>query len=141
MRKRRPEALPRAAAGLLGVVVASAIAAEPGPSPRDPFRPFATAAAAKPREAPRTPLEQIELSALKLVAILHEGAGPKAMVEDDATLGYTIGIGTRIGSGGGVVKAIAADRVIVEETTVDPSGAHSRSEVVLRLRPDGEKRP
>ena len=113
----------------------------PTPGLRDPFRPFNLALRPKPVETPRTPLEQYDVGALKLVAVIFDTQNPKAMVEDDTGLGYTIGLGMKIGNQGGVVKTIEPDRVIVEEDFVDFYGEKKKSEIVLRLKPEGEKRP
>jgi hypothetical protein len=113
----------------------------PTAGPRDPFRPFNLALRPRPVETPRTPLEQYDVHALKLVAVIYDTQNPKAMVEDDTGLGYTIGLGTKIGNQGGVVKAIDPDRVVVEEEFVDFYGEKKKSEIVLRLKPEGEKRP
>jgi Tfp pilus assembly protein PilP len=108
---------------------------------RDPFRPFNLALRPKLVETPRTPLEQYDVGALKLVAVIYDTQNPKAMVEDDTGLGYTIGVGTKIGNQGGVVKMIDPERVVVEEEFVDFYGEKKKSEIVLRLKPEGEKRP
>jgi hypothetical protein len=118
----------------------------PGPSSasagsRDPFRPFNLALRPRAVETPKTPLEQYDVGALKLVAVIYDTQNPKAMVEDDTGLGYTIGIGTKIGNQGGVVKTIDPDRVVVEEDFVDFYGEKKKTEIVLRLKPEGEKRP
>ncbi len=117
----------------------------PGTSPaaglRDPFRPFNLALRPKPVETPRTPLEQYDVGALKLVAVIYDTQNPKAMVEDDTGLGFTVAVGTRIGNQGGVVKQIDPERVVVEEEFVDFYGEKKKSEIVLRLKPEGEKRP
>jgi Tfp pilus assembly protein PilP len=113
----------------------------PSASLRDPFRPFNLALRPKAVETPRTPLEQYDVGALKLVAVIYDTQNPKAMVEDDTGLGYTIGVGTKIGNQGGVVKMIDPERVVVEEEFVDFYGEKKKTEVVLRLKPEGEKRP
>ncbi len=117
-------------------------AASSGERPaRDPFRPFNLALRPKQAETPRTPLEQYDVGALKLVAVIYDTQNPKAMVEDDTGLGYTIGVGTKIGNQGGVVRLIDPERVVVEEEFVDFYGEKKKSEIVLRLKPEGEKRP
>ena len=132
-----------AAKGASGSGVAAGAAPSSGtPSaPRDPFRPFNLALRPKIVEAPTTPLEQYSVGSLKLVAVIYDTQNPKAMVEDDAGLGYTIGLGTKIGNQGGVVKTIDPDRVVVEEDFVDFYGEKKKTEIVLRLKPEGEKRP
>jgi type IV pilus assembly protein PilP len=132
---------PRPTLGAAPTGSVSAPSLVPTPGPRDPFRPFNLALRPKPVETPRTPLEQYDVGALKLVAIIFDTQNPKAMVEDDTGLGYTIGVGTKIGNQGGVVKTIEAERIVVEEDYVDFYGEKKKSEIVLRLKPEGEKRP
>jgi len=108
---------------------------------RDPFRPFNLSLRPKVVETPRTPLEQYDVRALKLVAVIYDTQNPKAMVEDDTGLGYTIGVGTKIGNQGGSVKIIEPERIIVEEEFVDFYGEKKKTDIVLRLKPEGEKRP
>ena len=120
------------------VAPAASSAEKPG---RDPFRPFNLALRPRPVETPRTPLEQYDVGALKLVAVIYDTQNPKAMVEDDTGLGYTISVGTKIGNQGGVVRLIDPERVVVEEEFVDFYGEKKKSEIVLRLKPEGEKRP
>ena len=116
-------------------------AAAAAPMVRDPFRPIFLTRKAKMVEKPKTPLEQYDVGALKLVAVIYDTQNPKAMVEDDAGLGYTVGPGTAIGNAGGVVKSIEPDRVVVEEEFIDFYGEKKKTQVVLRLKPEGEKRP
>jgi type IV pilus assembly protein PilP len=129
----------------VGTAPTPTAAPAPGASPaaglRDPFRPFNLALRPKPVETPRTPLEQYDVGALKLVAVIYDTQNPKAMVEDDTGLGFTVGVGTRIGNQGGVVKLIDPERLVVEEEFVDFYGEKKKSEIVLRLKPEGEKRP
>ncbi len=130
---------PRATLGVLPTPTAAP--GSPAAGLRDPFRPFNLALRPKPVETPRTPLEQYDVGALKLVAVIYDTQNPKAMVEDDTGLGFTIGVGTRIGNQGGVVRMIDPERVVVEEEFVDFYGEKKKSEIVLRLKPEGEKRP
>ncbi len=116
-------------------------ASSPAPAFRDPFRPFTVEARPKKSGTPKTPLQQYDIGALTLVAIIWDTANPKAMVEDATGLGYTISIGTPIGRLGGVVKTIESDRVIVEEEFVDFYGEKKKTEKILKLKPEGEKRP
>src|SRR5262249_55532192 len=97
---------PRPTLGAAPAGSASVPALVPTPGLRDPFRPFNLALRPKPVETPRTPLEQYDVGALKLVAVIYDTQNPKAMVEDDTGLGYTIGVGTKIGNQGGVVRTI-----------------------------------
>jgi Tfp pilus assembly protein PilP len=139
-----PEAAPtpRPTVGTAPMPTAAPVpGATPSAGLRDPFRPFTLTLRPKPVETPRTPLEQYDVGALKLVAVIYDTQNPKAMVEDDTGLGFTVGVGTRIGNQGGVVRLIDPERVVVEEEFVDFYGEKKKSEIVLRLKPEGEKRP
>ena len=107
---------------------------------RDPFRPPGTGVAAA---EPRSPLERYELGQLRLVAIIN-GGETRAVVEDDAGLGFIVKLGTRIGPNGGQVQAIERGRVVVREEYVDFYGENHPTEVVMELKPgarprDGER--
>jgi type IV pilus assembly protein PilP len=108
---------------------------------RDPFRPFNLSRS--PRRKPETPLEQYDLGSLTLVAVIWNMSDPRAMVEDDSGLGYTVRIGTPIGRNDGTVKKIEPNRIIVEEEFVDFYGEKKKKEVTLELpaEEEGEKRP
>jgi len=99
---------------------------------RDPFRPpQARAIAAVGPD--RSPLQRYELGQLKLVAVIYDTNAPRALVEDEAGLGYIIKVGTEIGVNGGVVRAIDRGRVLVEEESVDFFGTTRAAEVILEM--------
>ena len=66
--------------------------------------------------------------------IIYDTREPRAVVEDDAGLGYIIKVGTSIGLNGGQVRAIERGQVLVEEDSVDFYGDRHPSSVVLQLR-------
>jgi Tfp pilus assembly protein PilP len=89
---------------------------------------------------PLTPLEKIDLSQLKLVAVLRTESKNKAMVEDATGKGYVISIGTRMGTHSGKVVKILKDRVFIEEETEDFLGRIKKAEREIRLqKPSGEE--
>ncbi|MDH3974797.1 MAG: pilus assembly protein PilP [Deltaproteobacteria bacterium] len=89
----------------------------------DPFFPILVEKAAEKEEEmiatetgePKTFLETLELSQLKLVAVMIMGKRRIAMVEDPEGKGHTIYIGTPIGKSGGKVAGIAEGKVLIEE--------------------------
>lgn len=104
----------------------------------DPFKSILlTGIAKKPQILP--PLQQRDLSELKVIAIIWGGLGQSAMVQTPDGKGYTVRVGTRIGSNQGVVKRITAQSVVVEERYTDVFGENKTREVVLNLGPSGEK--
>ncbi|MBU2552376.1 MAG: pilus assembly protein PilP [Proteobacteria bacterium] len=112
----------------------------------DPFRPIeAVTQAAKATESqeeadrPKTPLERMELSQLKLVAIIMAGDNSRALVEDSAGMGYIIQPGTYMGTRAGQVAAIYPDRVEVEEYFKNYLGERKKRISMLKLKPiEGE---
>ena len=95
----------------------------------DPFEPLfrdkpavATGKARPKKRVPRTPLEKIDISQLKLVAIIQAGSGNRALVEESNGKGYVIKPGTYIGTNSGKVVKIEKDKVIVAEEWEDVLG-------------------
>jgi Tfp pilus assembly protein PilP len=117
--------------GISGAAVPSAADPAATLGPRDPFQ--------APNVEP--PLSTYDLHALTLVGVIWNSATPRAMVEDSAGLGYTIGVGMPIGTSHALVKEIDPDRVVVEERYKDIFGEEKTHVAVLKLRPDGRKTP
>ena len=95
----------------------------------DPFEPPFKArkgnAGRKKRKKPErelTPLEKIDLSQLRLTAIVQTPRGSRAMVEEASGKGYVIEAGTYIGRNGGQVIEVLPDRVVIEEEEEDIMG-------------------
>jgi Tfp pilus assembly protein PilP len=104
---------------------------------RDPFRPPSIQARAGTRSRDNlSPLERFELGQLKVVGIVWDVKEPRAMIEDNAGLGYTILVGTPIGASEGRVKGIHRDQVVVEEIYEDVSGKKKTREVSMKLSTD-----
>ncbi len=100
---------------------------------RDPFRPPSLTTTVAQNESPKTPLERYELGQLKLVGVITQGNGARAMVEDSAGLGYIVTNGTPIGSSGGVVTRIEPRRVLIEETVTNFYGEKEPKQIVMEL--------
>lgn len=101
---------------------------------RDPFRPMSlrTKTSVRPRSN-LSPLERFELGQLKLVGIVWDIKEPRAMIEDGAGLGYSVKVGTPIGSNEGTVKTIQRNRIVVEEWYEDFNGARKKRDVSMAL--------
>ena len=113
----------------------------------DPFEPLfkektvvaKTAKKKRKKRVPRTPLERIDLSQLKLVAIVLAKSGNRAMVEEASGKGYIISKGTYIGTNSGKVTNIQRHKVIVAEEIEDTMGNVSIRKTELKLpKPPGE---
>jgi type IV pilus assembly protein PilP len=91
-------------------------------------------------ERTKTPLEKIELSQLKLSAIIMAPGGNKALVEESTGKGYIITKGTYIGRHDGKVIKILKDMVVVEELIEDFEGKMIAKEKEIKLpKPPGEE--
>ncbi|MFC1857093.1 pilus assembly protein PilP [Thermodesulfobacteriota bacterium] len=114
----------------------------------NPFAPlFKDKAAPKPqqqqktteRRIPLTPLEKIDLSQLKLVAIIRAESGNRALVEEASGKGYVVTRGTYIGIRSGRIIDILRDRLVIEEEIEDAFGKVIVSTRELTLqKPPGE---
>jgi type IV pilus assembly protein PilP len=111
----------------------------------DPFEPLfkEKPVSVKKRERkkriPRTPLERIDLSQLKLVAIVLSSSGNMALVEEASGKGYVIKKGTYVGTNAGKVVKINKEKVIVEEEFEDVFGNVKIRERDIKLpKPPGE---
>ncbi|MBI9091470.1 MAG: pilus assembly protein PilP, partial [Desulfobacterium sp.] len=90
----------------------------------DPFLPLiqteqkAVSGAAAKEEKPQrvlTPLERLDLSQIRLVAVVIAESGNIAMVEETSGKGYVVRIGTYMGKNGGRVEKILRDRIVINE--------------------------
>ena len=81
----------------------------------------------------KTPLEKIELSQLKLKAIIMAPSGNKALVEESTGKGYIIIRGTYIGRNEGKVTKIIKNKVIVEELVENVEGKMTTKEKEIKL--------
>lgn len=103
---------------------------------RDPFTLPAEVRAPEIQSKDIPPLERAPLSDFKLVAVVKKRGTNYAMVASSDGKGYTLGVGTRIGSDGGEVRRIMPDAVIIEQVRADEFGELRKSEIVLGLRPE-----
>ena len=129
-----------------------AISASTPPSVYDPkgkIDPFEPLFSEKPTEdlkkskrkkrAPRTPLERIDISQLKLVAIVMADSGNRALVEESSGKGYVIRKGTYMGTNSGKVVKIEKNKVIVAEEFEDYRGNVTLRNREIKLpKPPGE---
>jgi type IV pilus assembly protein PilP len=69
-----------------------------------------------------TPLEKMDLSQIKLVAVVQMTGGALAMVEEANGKGYEVHLGTYMGQNGGQVSAIHAESIVVKEYFKDFKG-------------------
>jgi type IV pilus assembly protein PilP len=75
-----------------------------------------------PTRPAETLLEKIDLSQLKLTAIILRNRGARGLVQESSGRGHIIAENTYIGTRGGRVAEIKKDRVIIEEKAIDDFG-------------------
>lgn len=87
-----------------------------------------------------TPLEKLELSQIKLVAVVEMSDRRIAMVEDAAGKGYEVVIGTYIGPNGGKVTSVTMKGIKIEEKVKDYNGKIRKryEEIEFHKSEDGE---
>jgi len=100
---------------------------------RDPFRPFDFAPKVTADDS-RSPLERYEIGQLKLTAVLDGFDEPTAIVENAAGRGFTVKRGAKIGPNGGVIAEILPDRLLIDETITDFTGASKTTRIELTIR-------
>lgn len=104
---------------------------------RDPFQPF-DFAPKNAEDQEKTPLERYTIGQLKLTAVLEGFDQPKAVVENAAGKGFTVGKGTKIGTNGGEIVDIQKDKILILETEVDFTGQKKTHTVEMKLRTKDE---
>jgi type IV pilus assembly protein PilP len=98
----------------------------------DPFVPLIKATVIKkpnlprlpdPDNHPKTDLEKIDLSQLKLTAIVvPDRGGNRGLVQESSGKGHIVALNTKIGTRGGKIVDIQKDRLIIEEKGRDHFG-------------------
>ena len=112
----------------------------------DPFEPLfrekpavAVKKTKRKKRTPRTPLEKIDISQLKLVAIVLADSGNRALVEESSGKGYVVKKGTYMGINSGKVIKIERNKVIVAEEFEDYRGNVTQRNREIKLpKPPGE---
>lgn len=108
---------------------------------RDPFVPFIKVVTKTVRGdfSSLPPLQRYDLGELKFVGVIWGAGLKKALVEDAEGKGYAVGVGTKIGSSGGVVTRITQEEIVVRETFRDYTGGKVERESSLKLQTGGGK--
>ncbi len=100
---------------------------------RDPFKSL-VAKETDDKKKGATPLEQDDIIAIRLTAIVWSGAQHHALITLPDGKSYTVRKGMRIGLDGGVVESITKDTVVVRQHIKDKKGTFKSKDFILRLR-------
>ncbi len=113
----------------------------------DPFKPLIQAEPDQPENIPEkrparilTPLEKIDLSQIRLVAVIILNKKQIAMVEEASGKGYEVGLGTYIGKNQGRVTEIKNSSIVITELVRDFKGRLKENiqEIKLHKNDNGE---
>jgi Tfp pilus assembly protein PilP len=100
----------------------------------DPFQPPAEElTGGLKRKGGVLPLEQFEVSDYQLVGIVSGPGVKKAIIQDLTGKGFFVGVGTRIGKGGGNITRITGKEVLVEEPYYDLTGRKKNRKISLKI--------
>jgi type IV pilus assembly protein PilP len=112
----------------------------------DPFKPFIDVELAKKKAVEQSrplslnPLQRQTVDQFKLVGIIGDNKGKRAMVQDSAGKFYSLLPGAYIGLNNGRVSKILADRIIVDEKIRTDEGKIASRKIIIKLR-QGEGKP
>lgn len=81
-----------------------------------------------------TPLEQDELTAFRLTAIVWSGSQHYASITLPDGKSYTVKKGMKLGLDGGIIEEITKDTVVVRQYLKDKKGTLKPKDLILRLR-------
>jgi type IV pilus assembly protein PilP len=120
------------------------LSTERGSEPRErPFNPEGTPDPFQPpaeelsggikRKVGVLPLEQFEVGDYQLVGIISGPGLKKAVIQDLTGKGFFVGIGTRIGKGGGKISKITQKEVFIDETYLDVVGRKKNRRIALKI--------
>src|SRR5207244_1774351 len=84
---------------------------------RDPFQSMAKLLKLSQSRAELPPLQRLELSDAKLIGIVSDASGYYGLIQTPDGKGYTVRVGTLMGTNNGTIKSIAEQRNVVAEPT------------------------
>ena len=112
----------------------------------DPFKPFIDVELAKKKTVEQSrllslnPLQRQTVEQFRLVGIIGDNRGRRAMVQDGAGKFYSLLPGAYIGLNNGRISKILADRIIVDEKIRTDEGKIESRKIIIKLR-QGEGKP
>ena len=112
----------------------------------DPFKPFIDVELVKKKTVEQSsplslnPLQRQTVEQFKLVGIIGDNRGRRAMVQDGAGKFYSLLPGAYIGLNNGRISKILADRIVVDEKIRTDEGKIESRKIIIKLR-QGEGKP
>jgi type IV pilus assembly protein PilP len=105
---------------------------------RDPFQSVIVAGSRKKLGEAIPPLQRVELAELRLTGIVWGAFGYNALLRTPDGKGYSVRVGSRVGSNQGVVREISKSSMTIEERFTDIFGEKKVREVTMDLHPRRE---
>jgi type IV pilus assembly protein PilP len=102
---------------------------------RDPFQSMAKLLKLSQSRAELPPLQRLELSDVKLIGIVSDASGYYGLIQTPDGKGYTVRVGTLMGTNNGTIKSIAEQRIVVAEPTIDITGKMTSRDIEILQRP------
>jgi type IV pilus assembly protein PilP len=129
----QPLAGPASAAGM-PISLADGYSYDPQ-SRRDPFQSMVKLLKLSQTRAELPPLQRLELSDVKLIGIVSDASGYYGLIQTPDGKGYTVRVGTPMGTNNGTIKTISEQRIVVAEPAIDTTGKMTSRDIEILQRP------
>jgi Tfp pilus assembly protein PilP len=129
-----PAGVPRVLTDLTASIGSDGYTYDPK-SRRDPFLSMAKLLKASQSRGELPPLQRVELSDVKLIGVVSDHSGYYGLIQTPDGKGYTVRVGTLMGTNNGTIKNIVEQKIIVAEPTLDVAGKMTTREIEILQRP------
>ena len=102
---------------------------------RDPFQSMVKLLKLSQSRGELPPLQRLELSDVKLIGIVSDASGYYGLIQTPDGKGYTVRVGTPMGTNNGTIKLISEQRVVVAEPAIDQTGKMTTRDIEILQRP------
>jgi type IV pilus assembly protein PilP len=104
-------------------------------SRRDPFQSMVKLLKQSQTRGELPPLQRLELSDVKLIGIVSDASGYYGLIQTPDGKGYTVRVGTPMGTNNGTIKTISEQRIVVAEPAIDTTGKMTSRDIEILQRP------
>jgi type IV pilus assembly protein PilP len=104
-------------------------------SRRDPFQSMVKLLKLNQAKGELPPLQRLELSDVKLIGIVSDASGYYGLIQTPDGKGYTVRVGTLMGTNNGTIKTISEQRIVVAEPIIGITGKMTTRDIEILHRP------
>jgi type IV pilus assembly protein PilP len=104
-------------------------------SRRDPFQSMVKLLKLNQAKGELPPLQRLELNDVKLIGIVSDASGYYGLIQTPDGKGYTVRVGTLMGTNNGTIKTISEQRIVVAEPIIGITGKMTTRDVEILHRP------